>query len=91
MIDEESKQIALALASQFRSDGEYWSGTPDHAAFQSCADRLLKAFGLTDDDRVQYDAQRHPQYPRFRVEHGMPWELMTEQERAGYRLKHNLY
>jgi hypothetical protein len=45
----------LSLASAFRSLGEYWSGTPEHATYQMCAGFLLATFGLTDKDRVAYD------------------------------------
>jgi len=41
--------LILALAANWRSEGEYWSGSPEDARSQHCADQLLKAFGLPVD------------------------------------------
>ena len=78
----QQKAKVLALASQFRSDGEYWSGIPEHAAFQSAADRLLKTFGLSDEDRGEYEKNNNS---RIRVDQGMPWELMSSEEQEELR------
>jgi len=39
--------LLLALAAHWRSQGEYWSGTPEDSRSQSCADDLLKVLGLS--------------------------------------------
>lgn len=41
--------LILALAANWRSEGEYWSGTREDARSQHCADQLLQAFGLPLD------------------------------------------
>lgn len=40
-----ARDVLLALAAKWRSEGEYWRGTPDDAARQECADDLLKVLG----------------------------------------------
>lgn len=45
--------LILALAANWRSEGEYWCGTPEDARSQRCADQLLQAFGLPPDAHVQ--------------------------------------
>lgn len=41
--------LILALAANWRAEGEYWEGTPADARSQHCADQLLQAFGLPLD------------------------------------------
>jgi hypothetical protein len=53
------RQQLLALAAHWRSQGEYWSGTPADARSQHCADDLLKVIGCTDEHRVALDQKAH--------------------------------
>jgi hypothetical protein len=41
--------LLLALAAHWRSQGEYWCGTPEDSRSQSCADDLLQVLGLDKD------------------------------------------
>jgi hypothetical protein len=47
--------LILALAANWRSEGEYWSGTPADARSQRCADQLLKAFGFDKGAHLSAD------------------------------------
>lgn len=74
MSDERSvpaRDVLLALAAKWRSEGEYWRGTPDDAARQDCADDLLKVLGedagrftmghaAAEAALVQYQLPGHP-------------------------------
>ena len=52
-LTEQGREDALVwLASRWRHLGEYWSGTPEHAAYQQCADDMLKVMGLGVDGHL---------------------------------------
>ena len=53
------RQQLIALAAHWRSEGEYWTGTPEDMRSQHCADELLKVVGATDDARVGLDQKAH--------------------------------
>lgn len=59
--------LILALAASWRSDGEYWSGTPADSRSQRCADQLLKAFGYDKDAHTAAD----PDYVTLLRAHGV--------------------
>jgi len=59
--------LILALAASWRSDGEYWSGTPADSRSQRCADQLLKAFGYDKDAHTAGD----PDYVTLLRAHGV--------------------
>lgn len=54
-MDKKTRDILLALAAHWRSEGEYWDGTPEDKRSQHCADELLKIIGATDSNRVTMD------------------------------------
>jgi len=45
--------LLIALAAHWRSQGEYWCGTPADSRSQGCADDLLKVLGLSKDAHIQ--------------------------------------
>lgn len=45
--------LIIALAANWRAEGEYWEGTPADARSQHCANQLLKAFGLPENAHTQ--------------------------------------
>ena len=47
--------VLLALAAHWRSQGEYWSGTPADSRSQGCADDLLTVLGLPMDGHLLAD------------------------------------
>lgn len=59
--------LILALAANWRSEGEYWSGNPADARSQRCADQLLKAFGFDKDAHVGADTD----YQKLLTAHGV--------------------
>jgi len=64
--------LILALAANWRSEGEYWVGTREDARSQRCADQLLQAFGLPLDAHTRAGED----YPVLLKAHGIP--LPTE-------------
>lgn len=70
MADEKNIRLdlVLALAANWRSEGEYWSGTAEDARSQHCADQLLLAFGLPIDAHTKADSD----YQTLLRAHGIP-------------------
>lgn len=69
-------KTVVALAEKWRAEGEFWTGTPEDSRSQSCADDLLKAFGLTDKDRLKMPREEYFALmgPTFEVEdRGEEW------------------
>lgn len=79
----QNTKLICSLADKWRSEGEYWSGIPEHRARQECADDLLLAFGLTDNERLKLADRKlishipeHHRYPEDDVPAGVVQELI---------------
>lgn len=72
------ERALLALAVRWRSRGEYWRGTPEHAAFQDCADDLLRVLGLSKQDAF---AMTHEEAERILRALGLGVHLALPEDR----------
>jgi hypothetical protein len=61
------QDLVLALAANWRAEGEYWSGTPADSRSQRCADQLLKAFGFDKNAYLNADTD----YRELLAAHGV--------------------